>query len=131
MTRPSTVVIHDWGKVSASFVARQPAFEQFDRGAEVVAQGPEQVDVVQVLVAGEAVGQVIARIDVDEHFAAIRTQEAEPPVADFGWRTLASEAAIATAIGRSLRRRRRISAGPGRLFARNRCRQIRGGNRAE
>ena len=37
-------------------VVVQPAFEPFDRGAEVVAGGVQQVDVVEILVAGEAVG---------------------------------------------------------------------------
>ena len=41
----------------------KPAFEDGDGGAEVVAEGQEQVDVVGVLGAGEAVGEVGAGVD--------------------------------------------------------------------
>jgi hypothetical protein len=43
------------------FMLLEPACEQPDGGDEVIAQGDEQVDVVEVLLAAEAVGQVIAR----------------------------------------------------------------------
>ena len=68
---------------SLGLAMAQPAFELFDRGREVVAGGTQEVDVVEVLVAGEAVGQVIARIDVGEHFAAAGAEEAESSVAEF------------------------------------------------
>ena len=45
-------------------------FEAFDRREEVVAERDEQVDVVEVAVAAEAVSQVVTRIDRCSEFAA-------------------------------------------------------------
>ena len=47
-----------------SLVLLQPAFEQGDGGAEVIVQGDKQVDVVEVLVAVEAVGEVVGGLTV-------------------------------------------------------------------
>ena len=69
----------------------EPAFEDRDGGAEVVAERHEQVDVVEVLLAGEAVGEVVARVDGGQHFAAVRAEEAEVAFAHFGWRPVAAE----------------------------------------
>jgi hypothetical protein len=74
-----------------SLVLDEEAFEKRDGGAEVVVKGHEQVDVVEVFLAAEAVGEVVARIDGGTHFAAIRTEEAEVAFADFGWRAFATE----------------------------------------
>ena len=38
----------------------EPAFQQDDRGAEVIVEGHQQVDVVEVFLAAEAVGEVVA-----------------------------------------------------------------------
>ena len=69
----------------------EPAFEQGDGGAEVVAEGEEEVDVVEVFVAAEAVGEVVAGVDGGAHFAAAWAEEAEVAFADFGRRPLAAE----------------------------------------
>ncbi len=53
----------------------EPPFEQSNGGVEVVPKHPQQVDVVEVFMAGEAVSQVVFRIDVNEHFAAVRAEE--------------------------------------------------------
>ena len=55
----------------------EPSFEDRNGRAEVVVEMEEQVDVVEVLIAPEAVGEVVAWVDVGEHFAAARTEEAE------------------------------------------------------
>src|SRR5216683_4508501 len=41
-------------------VSVEPSFEQGDGGAEVVVECEQQVDVVEVFLAGEAVGEVVA-----------------------------------------------------------------------
>src|SRR5271156_2839668 len=69
----------------------EPAFEEGDGGAEVVVERDEQVDVVEVFLATEAVGQVVAWVDGGAHFAAARTDEAEVAFADLGRRPLAAE----------------------------------------
>lgn len=46
-----------------------PAFEEGNGGAEVVVEGEEQVDVVEVLLAAEVVGKVVAWVDGGVHFA--------------------------------------------------------------
>ena len=64
----------------------EPVFEQCDGGEEGVAEGHEQVDVIEVLPAVEAVGEVVAGIDGGSHFAAAWAEEAEIPFAHFaGW----------------------------------------------
>ena len=42
-----------------------------------MAKCAEQVEIVEISVAGEAVGQVIARVDGGEQFAAARAEEDE------------------------------------------------------
>jgi hypothetical protein len=44
-------------------VLSQPRLQHFDRGQEVVTKSDQQVDIVEVLRATEAVGQVIAGVD--------------------------------------------------------------------
>ena len=61
-------------------VLSEPAFEEGDSGEEVIVEGEEQVDVVEVLFAREAVGEVVARVDGGAHLAAAWADEAEVPV---------------------------------------------------
>jgi hypothetical protein len=72
-------------------VSLEQAFEDGDGGAEVVAEDEEQVDVVEVRVAPEAVGEVVAWIDGGEHFAAAWAEEAEVAFARFRGRPVAAE----------------------------------------
>src|SRR5438132_12661453 len=60
-------------------------------GEEVIVEVDEQVDVVEVLLAREAVGEVVARIDGGAHFAATRADEAEVAFAHFGWGPVAAQ----------------------------------------
>ena len=69
----------------------EPALKNRDGGAEVVAEGDEQVDVVEVFLAGEAVSEVVAWVDGGEHFAAAWAEEAEVAVASFRRRPAAAE----------------------------------------
>ena len=69
----------------------EPAFQEGDGGAEVVVEGDEQVDVVEVFLAAEAVGEVVAWVDGGAHFAAVRAEEAEVAFAHFAGRPLAAE----------------------------------------
>ena len=66
----------------------EPEREDLDGGAEVVAEGDQQVDVVEVLLAAEAVGEVVARVDEGFEFTAGGTEEAEVAFAPFGGRPL-------------------------------------------
>src|SRR5713226_7930178 len=72
-------------------VSVEPTFEQGDGGAEVVVECEQQVDVVEVFLAAEAVGEVVAWVDGGAHFAAAWAEEAEVAFAHFGWRPLAAE----------------------------------------
>src|SRR5476651_1785976 len=64
------------------------AFQESDGIAEAVVELDEQVDVVDILSAVEAVGEVVARVDGGAHFAAMGTDETEVTFADFGRRLL-------------------------------------------
>ena len=75
-------------------VVVQPSFEDVDGGAEVVAEDAEQVDVVEVFVAGEAVGEVVAGIDGGEHLAAAGAEEDEASVAEFRGRAVADRKSV-------------------------------------
>jgi hypothetical protein len=66
-----------------SLVLIEEAFEEGDGGEEVVVELDQQVDVVEIFFAAEAVGEVVAWIDGGTHFAAIRTEEAEVAFAHF------------------------------------------------
>jgi len=55
------------------------------------AKHSQQIDVVEVFMAGEAVGQVVFRVDVNEHFAAVRAEEDEAAVSNFRRRSLTPE----------------------------------------
>ena len=59
------------------FVAFEPATEDFNGTAEVVAEFDEQKDVVDVPRTGEAVGEVVARVDRGLHFAAAGARKDE------------------------------------------------------
>ena len=72
-------------------VLREPVLQNGDGRHEVVSERDQQVDVVQVLPAGEAVGEVVPRIDGGPHLAAARADETEIAFADFGRRPLAAE----------------------------------------
>ena len=69
-------------------VRLEPAFQQRDRGAEVVVLAQEQVDVVEVFLAAKTVGKVVAWVDGGQHFAAVWAQEAEVAFAHFRRRPL-------------------------------------------
>ena len=62
-----------------------------DGGFEVVAEGHEQVDVVEVLPAAEAVGKVVAWVDGGEHLPAMGTEEAIASFSAFGRRAIGAE----------------------------------------
>ncbi len=61
------------GQAEVVTVLVQPVFQDADGCQEVVALQHHQVDVVGVLAAAEAVGQVILRIDRRFQFAAVQT----------------------------------------------------------
>ena len=71
-------------------MALQQAFEDGDGDGEVVAEGHEQVDVVEVAGAAEAMGEVVAGVDGGEQVAAVRAEEEESAFADFGEWTFAT-----------------------------------------
>jgi hypothetical protein len=58
---------------------------------EVVVELEEEVDVVEVFLAIEAVGEVVAGVDGGAHFAAVGAEEAEVACEHFGRRSLAAE----------------------------------------
>ncbi len=58
-------------------VAPKPLLEYFDGPVEVVAERQQQVDVVEVPTATEAVSQVVARVHCGAKFAAFDADEAE------------------------------------------------------
>src|SRR5271156_5826441 len=78
-------------RLLARLVLAEPAFEECDGVAEVVVETAEQVDVVGIFLAAEAVGEVVARVDGGAHLAAARTDEAEVAFADLAGRPLAAE----------------------------------------
>lgn len=74
-----------------SLVFVEPAFEEADGADEIVVEGEQQIDVVEVFLAAEAVGEVVARVDGGTHFAAAWAEEAEVAFAHFRRRPLAAE----------------------------------------
>ena len=62
-----------------------------DSGFEVVAEGEEEVNVIEVLLAAEAVGEVVAWVDGGEHFLAMGAEEAIASFAAFGRRAIGAE----------------------------------------
>ena len=62
-----------------------------DGGFEVVAEGEEEVNVIEVLLAAEAVGEVVSRVDGGEHFLAMGAEEAIASFAAFGRRAIGAE----------------------------------------
>lgn len=75
-----------------------------DGGFEVVAEGQQQVDVVEVLLAAEAVSEVVSWIDGGEHFLAMGTEEAIASSLRLVGGPSEPRAAMVTRIGRSLLR---------------------------
>ena len=73
-------------------VVSQPLLEQFDGREEVVVEAHQQVDVVDVAAATEAVGQVGAGVDRAAEFSAAGTEEAEVALELFRWRRPAGRA---------------------------------------
>ena len=69
----------------------QQSFEECDGGEKIVAECAEQVDIVEISVAGEAVGEVVAGVHGGEQFAAARAEEDEASVAEFRGRPIAAE----------------------------------------
>ena len=72
-------------------VSLEPAFEDAHGGLEVVAEGDEQVDVVEIFLAAKAVGEIVLWVDGGAHFAAAWAEEAEVAFAHFGRRPVATE----------------------------------------
>jgi hypothetical protein len=66
------------------FMVLEPAFQQTDRGGKRVVECEQQVDVVAILLAAEAMGPVVAWADRGQHFAAARPEEAERAFAPAG-----------------------------------------------
>src|SRR5271154_467446 len=77
-------------RVLVALVFFEQAFQQGDGIEEGIVELDEQVDVVEVFLAAEAVGQVVLRVDSGPHFAAMRAQEAEVAIAHFRGRTVAA-----------------------------------------
>jgi hypothetical protein len=75
-----------------------------DGGFEVVAECHEQVDVVEIPGAAEAVGEVVSGVDGGEHFVAMVTEEAIASFAAFGGRAVGAEAACRLAYLKTLPR---------------------------
>src|SRR5262249_17630393 len=69
----------------------EPALEEGDGGAEVIVEGDEQVDVIEVFLTCKTVGEVIAWVDGGAHFAAVWADEPVVTFADFGRRPFAAE----------------------------------------
>lgn len=65
----------------AVLMGEEQAFEDGDDGAQVVAEPDEQVDVIEVFLAAEAVAEVVTRVNGSEHFAAVGAEEAEADIA--------------------------------------------------
>ena len=73
-------------RFDARRVPVEKSLEDGDGGAKVIAERHQKIDVVDVLLAAEAVGEVVAGVDGGEHLAAVRAKKAEVAVADFrGW----------------------------------------------
>ena len=72
-------------------VTVQPVFQPGDGGAEVVAELEQEVDVVEVLTAAEAMGQVVLGVDGGFHLAAVRAEKSEVALGEFGRRGLVVE----------------------------------------
>ena len=88
-------------------ILAEPGFEQCDGVDEGVAQGDEQVDVVGVFAAGEAMGEVGAGVDGGTQFAAAGQAKRKWPSMTFEIGPSRPSVATAKGMGRSLRRRRR------------------------
>ena len=58
---------------------------------KLVVEGEQQIDVVEVFLAREAVGEVVAWVDGGPHFAAAWAEEAEVAFAHFRRRPRAAE----------------------------------------
>ena len=89
------------GRFLPGQVLKEPAFEDRDGRTEVIAEGDEQVNIVEVLCAGEAVREIISRVDGGPQFAAAWAEEAEVAIAVF-WLALSPSALRATNRARSL-----------------------------
>ena len=72
-------------------VAQQPLFQLSDGGAEGGAELDQEIDVVEVLTAAEAVGEVVLGVDGGFHLAAVGAEEAEIALAPFGRRGLVAQ----------------------------------------
>ena len=69
----------------------EQSFEESDGGEEVVVEGDQQVDIVEIFLAAEAVGEVVAWVDGGTHFATVGADEAEVAFAHLGRWPLAAE----------------------------------------
>jgi hypothetical protein len=80
------------GLGQSGLVTFEPAFEDRDGGGEVVAEYHQQVDVVEIGVAMEAVSEVVAWVDHGLHFVAVRALEAEATFTSFPAGTVTAQA---------------------------------------
>jgi hypothetical protein len=69
----------------------EPAFQQTDRGGKLVVECDQQIDIIEIHLTAETVGQVVAWVDRGQDFAAAGAEEAEIALAHLGWRTRATE----------------------------------------
>ena len=79
--------LSDWwgtGIGLPSVVVIQPDFQHQDGRSKFVTELDQQVDVVEVLLATEAVSQVVTRVDGHFHFTAIRAEKTKKTFAPFG-----------------------------------------------
>ena len=72
-------------------VTQQPVFQERDGGGEGVTELNQEVDVVEVLAAAEAVGEVVLGVDGGLHLAAVRAEEAEVALDVLGRRGFVAE----------------------------------------
>lgn len=98
------------GRVRRVLVLVEPLGEDVGGGLEVVAEGDQEIDVVVVSLAAEAMGEIVARVDGGAQLAAVGTEEAEVTFEVLGgWRLVAE-----TPEGDF--HRQRIANGPQKLF---------------
>ena len=69
----------------------EETFEEGDGVAEGVVECHEQVDVVEICLAAETVGEVVAGVDGGAHFTAAWAEEVEVAFTHLGGRPIAAQ----------------------------------------
>ncbi len=69
----------------------EQACEEIDGAEEVVIESEQEVDVVVIFVAVEAVSEIVSWVDGGAHFAAVGAEEAEVAIAHFRRQPFASQ----------------------------------------